>query len=217
MSFFESLAAVGLEPSTYDATNGWPKYLDLERLVFLQYPESKVRQTSLFTVLRDLCVKKKIPWKFPKRPANLYLGGEGAAFDRLLEATGYAISGKAFSCWLNKSENQPSSHISEWLESWRVSVASSPENGLTDKAVTRTKPLQRGTAQENAILNEIRKKGIDPLALPPFEPGKPSQKRDIRRALSGEAQFKGNTIFDKAWERLMARKDICYAGKTPPG
>ena len=66
------------------------------------------------------------------------------------------------------------------------------------------KPLQRSAAQDAAILKEIEKQGYDPLALPRNRPGKSGAKAAIRIALSKNQLFVGNTVFDKAWERLTA-------------
>jgi len=70
------------------------------------------------------------------------------------------------------------------------------------------KPLQRGAAQEAAILAAIRAAGLNPLALPKNEPGKPGPKAAIRQATNGNPLFVGETVFDKAWERLRAQGDI---------
>lgn len=116
MSFIESLDAVGLEVSAYDCEKGWPEHIELELLVILQYPESKNLQSGLYTNMKAKCESGSVPWRKPKRWAGLYIGGAGAAFDHLLETTGYAISAEVFSCWLTKSGNRPSCHISNWFE-----------------------------------------------------------------------------------------------------
>jgi hypothetical protein len=71
-----------------------------------------------------------------------------------------------------------------------------------------SKPLSRFAAQDAAILVEIKKLGLDPLALPKNPAGKPGVKAAVRSALSESKLFKGSKVFDKAWERLAAHADI---------
>ena len=56
--------------------------------------------------------------------------------------------------------------------------------------------------QEDAIINEIQRQELDPLALPPTSPGHSGVKSAVRKALENSPLFKGSTTFDKAWERL---------------
>ena len=69
--------------------------------------------------------------------------------------------------------------------------------------------VSRQTAQETAILNELRRLGHDPAALPSAAPGKPGVKALVRKALSGSTGlFAGTTVFDKAWDRLRTHGTI---------
>ena len=74
------------------------------------------------------------------------------------------------------------------------------------------KPVQRGMAQNEVILAEIRKQGFDPLALPKNETGKNGTKYAIRLALDGRGLFVGKTVFNKAWERLTSNAEIVIRG-----
>ena len=94
--------------------------------------------------------------------------------------------------------------------------AQTPAPEVADEAVVKTevaeKPLQRTAAQDAAILGEIKKQGLDPLALPKNPTGKPGVKLAIRTALKSNSLFVGGTVFNKAWERLTARADIEIQG-----
>jgi hypothetical protein len=74
--------------------------------------------------------------------------------------------------------------------------------------VTANLPLSRHTAQERAILAEIRRQGFDPRALPQAEPGKPGVKASVKGALGNVGLWAGTTVFSKAWDRLRASSEI---------
>ena len=74
--------------------------------------------------------------------------------------------------------------------------------------VAQTKPIQRFAAQDAAILFEIEKLGYHRLALPKNPAGKAGPKSFIRAALSSNKLFCGQTIFDRAWERLAKSSEI---------
>ncbi len=63
-------------------------------------------------------------------------------------------------------------------------------------------------AQEDAILEEIHRLGHDPLNFPKNSPGKSGVKNEIRTALANNRLFIGDTVFDKAWERLRDKGAI---------
>jgi hypothetical protein len=75
-------------------------------------------------------------------------------------------------------------------------------------ALEVVKPVPRGAAQDSAILKAISELGHDPIRLPSNPPGKPGVKASVRGALKGNALFVGNSVFDKAWERLTASREI---------
>lgn len=74
----------------------------------------------------------------------------------------------------------------------------------------RSKPMPRSTAQDAAILEEIRRQGYDPLALPK----NPTGKRGVKAAIGDElcnnhkAIFQSRGVFDTAWQRLRDRQEI---------
>lgn len=78
------------------------------------------------------------------------------------------------------------------------------------RAVAQIQPVQRSAAQDAAILNAIREAGHDPLTLPKNDSGKRGIKAVIREELKGKHTLfpKFGRQFDKAWERLRARKEI---------
>jgi hypothetical protein len=67
------------------------------------------------------------------------------------------------------------------------------------------KPVQRSEYREAAILEELRRMGFDPLALPTVPSGKASpEKAAVRAALA----WPESTAFDHAWKRLTRSKQI---------
>ena len=68
-------------------------------------------------------------------------------------------------------------------------------------------PRQR--AQENLILETIRKNDIDPLKLPKLVKGIPGIKSLVRKTVSKNPLFSRPSTFRKAWERLSV-EDIKY-------
>lgn len=70
--------------------------------------------------------------------------------------------------------------------------------------------------QEAAILAEIVRQGYDPQAFPKNPSGGPGAKAAIRESLKSGPLFKGNTTFDKAWERLSKDKSLRLSNDPPP-
>jgi hypothetical protein len=99
---------------------------------------------------------------------------------------------------------------------WRKSSAGEQPGGVaateailaSKKGPKKKEP--RLIQQQNAILEEIRKQGLDPMALPPIRPGHAGVKADIRESLKNSPLFEGTTTFDKAWERLAKLGRIDY-------
>jgi hypothetical protein len=79
------------------------------------------------------------------------------------------------------------------------------------------KPVSRFKAQEQAVLTQIAAMGLTALALPGNPAGKPGVKAEVRRALKAHPLFVGETIFDKAWERLRARREIADSSSPALG
>lgn len=73
--------------------------------------------------------------------------------------------------------------------------------------VVPPQPVQRHPAQEAAILEELRRLGLDPLALPAVPKGKASpEKAAVRATLRSWS----DAVFTKAWKRLTAAGGIGY-------
>jgi hypothetical protein len=70
------------------------------------------------------------------------------------------------------------------------------------------KPKPRHRAQEEAILARIKEAGLNPMALPSVRKGTPGPKAQIRTALMNHELFRGETIFDKAWDRLRGSGEV---------
>lgn len=70
------------------------------------------------------------------------------------------------------------------------------------------KPVQRHVAQENEILTAIANLDFAALALPKNEKGKQGVKAMVRHALGTTGMWSYSTVFNKAWERLAAKKLI---------
>lgn len=69
-------------------------------------------------------------------------------------------------------------------------------------------PVSRFSAQEAAILAEIKRLGHDPFDLPRNPPGKRGIKAEVKDALGGSGVWSYKTAFKKAWDRLRADKRI---------
>ena len=68
--------------------------------------------------------------------------------------------------------------------------------------------VPRFAAQERAVLEYLTGCEVNARALPPRAAGKPGIKAEARKALQGKPLFVGDKIFDKAWERLRAAREI---------
>jgi hypothetical protein len=105
------------------------------------------------------------------------------------------------------------SDVNEWLDSEKAPYSWTPQSHATASKPTAT-PLQRGTAQDAAILSEVRQQGHNPVQLPKNQPGKPGVKAAIREALVGVNPVfpREGTQFDHAWERLRNRRELADKG-----
>ncbi len=76
-----------------------------------------------------------------------------------------------------------------------------------------TRPIGRQRAQEIAILEELRRLGYDPEALPRWN-AKAGPKAQARRELlkSRPDIFQSEGIFDKGWGRLRAAREVKESG-----
>ena len=122
MSFIKSLDDAGIVCNEYDVATGWPKALDLERLVVLQYPDNERLQIVLHRTMKNACHRKEIASIPAMAWAGLYLGSRGTRtpFDKLLETADHAIDAPAFSEWLQRSDIEPSVHIAVWFAKFGI-------------------------------------------------------------------------------------------------
>ena len=122
MSFIKSLDDAGIVCNEYDVATGWPKALDLERLVVLQYPDNERLQIVLHSTLKGACCRREIASTPAMAWAGLYLGSPGTRtpFDKLLETADHAIDAPAFSEWLQRSDTEPSVHIAVWFAKFGI-------------------------------------------------------------------------------------------------
>lgn len=80
----------------------------------------------------------------------------------------------------------------------------------SENVIYEIKSKSAAQAQDETILSILRSKGYNPLALPPYKPGKAGVKAEIRKVLGNKGMWVGKTVFNKAWERLKANDDIAY-------
>lgn len=73
-----------------------------------------------------------------------------------------------------------------------------------------TRPVPRQRAQEAAILETLRRQGINPQAMPKLARGKAGPKAQLRRELPKARPdlFQNDGMVTKAWERLRASGDV---------
>lgn len=71
-------------------------------------------------------------------------------------------------------------------------------------ASSRTRPISRAVAAEDAVLEALRREGLDPLQLPRAPRGKSWPAKDAARSASKLTR----AVFDKAWQRLRDDKRI---------
>jgi hypothetical protein len=87
-----------------------------------------------------------------------------------------------------------------------------PSTEGTEQKVVRDK----GIRQQDSILDEIRRQGFEPQALPGYSFGKRGVKSAIRRELKDSPLFKAKTAFKNAWDRLRDDDLIRYAPNPTP-
>jgi hypothetical protein len=106
--------------------------------------------------------------------------------------------------------------VNKWLEENGSPhrIPESPAPSISDES-SEVRPVQRSKAQEDAILAKIQTNGHDPLKLVKNQPGKPGVKAEIRTALGSSGMWAGQTVFNKAWERLLRNGTIAYRTGVP--
>ena len=94
-------------------------------------------------------------------------------------------------------------HWIAWAQRMGYSVAHWGPH-ITPELNEYIKHKSRSAAQDAAILDEIRRQGHDPLALPKPPAGKRGVKADVRAILlsSRKDLFQSKGVFDDNWQRL---------------
>jgi hypothetical protein len=161
-----------------------PEHVIAEKRAALQHQEEVIGQANLY-----LCAIQNELNKGEQSVLKL---------DRALSNPVYQfITLHSFNEWLNCSAgDQPGG------------VAATEAILASKKGPKKKKPRTRLIQQENAILEEIRKQGLDPLAFPPHPSGRRGAKAAICEALKNSPLFEGSRVFDKAWERLRSQRHI---------
>jgi len=80
-----------------------------------------------------------------------------------------------------------------------------------ERSATTVTPISRSAAQDAEIMDKLTQLDFDPLHLPKNQPGKAGAKAEIKRALGTKGMWSGNTVFDKAWDRLRRDEKIIDA------
>lgn len=96
------------------------------------------------------------------------------------------------------------------LRSFYLGQAPEQVNPLANPAET-PRPMQKQRAQELAILGAIHQLGHNPMLLPMWDPKNPGVKAEVCKMLKKDPLFRGSTVFDKAWSRLLGFRDIAYS------
>ncbi|WP_293006446.1 hypothetical protein [Nitrosomonas sp.] len=84
--------------------------------------------------------------------------------------------------------------------------------GISTNEDNNQKPKKQSKLreQEETILAQIEKLGLDPKTLAPNHSGKKGIKSNVRELLKDDELFAGKSVFNKAWERLSESKLIAY-------
>ncbi|PTQ79769.1 hypothetical protein [Nitrosomonas ureae] len=84
--------------------------------------------------------------------------------------------------------------------------------GISTNEDNNQKPKKQSKLheQEETILAQIEKLGLDPKTLPPNDSGKKGIKSNVRELLKDDELFAGKSVFNKAWERLSESKLIAF-------
>lgn len=169
-----------------------PAHIIAEKFAALKHQEAKIRQANSFLCAINDEINK----------------GEQSMLkvDRVLSNAGYTyITLHSLDEWLHHGGSHG------WLgELTRVAEPAGSQSERNEDSTT-PKVRNRRREQEEAILVEIRKQNVDPTSLPKNPPGKPGVKAAVRAALMESTLFDGDTVFDKAWERLRTNRRIADA------
>lgn len=89
---------------------------------------------------------------------------------------------------------------------WKIPTEMLNFSGATNQ-ISR-KSTYKMHRQEQAILDELRKGGFDPLKLPKASGNQSGAKKIIKSALNGKEPFTSPTSFEATWDRLRADDQI---------
>lgn len=98
--------------------------------------------------------------------------------------------------------------VIDWINNTtngNLTIRGLKENTENSKAAPKLhddRRKSRQVNQERAILAAIEEKGHTPKELPKQIIGKPGIKAEVREVMDSNSFFAGETVFDKAWERL---------------
>jgi hypothetical protein len=103
----------------------------------------------------------------------------------------------------DKSNRITTNSFNRWaLDTFKISIF----DELGDDSPV--KPVPKMRAQEEAILDAIRKLGYVPKNFPKNPSGKLGAKDDVRQLIQHDPLFTTTNIFESAWERLRKEKSI---------
>lgn len=98
-------------------------------------------------------------------------------------------------------------YLDAWLKPYLAGDGAVPD----EQGRGAVRPFSQQRWQEDEILRVVESMKLDPLALPPYEPGKSGVKAEVRKSLKFSI-----SVFDKAWERLKKDGRIQFAGGPVP-
>lgn len=99
--------------------------------------------------------------------------------------------------------------VSHWLEARNARMIEPEQQADDEPPMTRGKRFySKRQAQEEAILDELRRQKYDPEAIPIPARGLPGAKAAVKQALLRDPGMFSNKSFDLAWESLRLSKRI---------
>jgi hypothetical protein len=104
------------------------------------------------------------------------------------------------------------------LIDWEFAAGAQVEPPAVIKAIQRTNQQsaarKKSGAQQNAVLDEIKRLGYEPTQLPKRISGKRTVKADVNAALDGNPLFIAPTAFKRAWDELRSKGHIAEMYKV---
>jgi hypothetical protein len=102
------------------------------------------------------------------------------------------------------------SWIRDWVSAMAPDMGSTPPAEIASEPASSQKHIPKQRAQEDAILEALSKRNIQPLSVPVAKKGKAGVKDEIRTALVSRRKdlFPSTGTFNKAWKRLREDKRI---------